>query len=210
MPFCSRFWPGAASGMKLQRCGVSLAEAPVTKPRCCARLVRIRADCRPVEKGLHLAIGREKGPLGLLNWPSGKKGRDKLPIEREEKAVAPVKAVELFRKVRAAGIKLRTSALGSLLRSDAALAPEKKAAVRAFCNPTSMPKIGASGARTMPRILPWVSTTDTETWARLSSGWRMAARARLMILKASSSTALTSVALSAVPTSAASLPAMAG
>src|SRR5882757_994984 len=148
MPFCNRFRPGAASGMKLQRCGVSVAEAPVTNCKCCPRLVRTKADCKPVENGLHLAIGREKGPLGLLNWPSGKNGRAKLPIAREEKAVAPVKAVLLLRKVRAAGIKLRTSALGSLVRSEAALAPEKKAAVRAFCSATSMPKIGASGART--------------------------------------------------------------
>ena len=69
-----------------------------------------------------------------------------------------------------------------------------------------MPKIGASGARTIPRILPWVSTTDMVTWARLLSGWRMAARVSDMILNASCSTALTSAEVSAVPTSAASLP----
>ena len=38
-------------------------------------------------------------------------------MARDEKAVAPVKAVVLLRKVRAAGRKARTSALGSLLRS---------------------------------------------------------------------------------------------
>ena len=61
--------------------------------------------------------------------------------------------------------------------SAAAMAAEKKVAVRAFCSDTSVPKIGASGERTMPSTAPLVSTTEIVTWARLSSGRRIWARA---------------------------------
>ena len=92
----------------------------------------------------------------------------------------------------------RTSGLGLPISSAAAKAAEKNIAVRAFCSETSVPKIGASGERTMPSTAPLVSTTEIVTWARLSSGRRIWARAALMILNASSSRARTSAAVSCV------------
>ena len=49
----------------------------------------------------------------------------------------------------------------------------------------------------MPSTTPLVSTTEIVTWARLSSGRRIWARAALMILNASSRIARTSAAVSA-------------
>ena len=59
----------------------------------------------------------------------------------------------------------------------------------------------------MPSARPLVSTTEIVTWARLSSGRRIWARAALMILNAYSRIARTSVALSALTPS---VPAMIG
>jgi hypothetical protein len=73
-----------------------------------------------------------------------------------------------------------------------------------------MPNTGASGERTMPRISPWVSTTEMVTWARLSSGRRIWARARRMTPKACSSTARASAAVSGVVTLPPSAPALGG
>ena len=67
--------------------------------------------------------------------------------------------------------------------------------------------MGASGERTMPSTLPWVSTTEMVTWARLFRGWRICARAWLITLKAFCSSEVTSAAVRGVVTSAASLPA---
>ena len=90
------------------------------------------------------------------------------------------------------------------------MAFEKKLTVRAFCTETSMPNTGASGARTTPRIWPRVSTTEMVTWARLSSGRRIWPRALLMTMKASSSIARTSAAVSGVGFSLASVPSRIG
>ena len=146
-----------AGGAARRRVG----RAPSTKPRCWPRLPMISADCRPVENGLNWAIGRENGPFGLPTSPSGKKGRDRLPIGAVgEGGLAGQRGRDRGGSRAPSCTKLRTSALGSASRSDAACVPEKNVAVRAFCSDTSMPKIGASGARTRPRIAPWVSTTD--------------------------------------------------
>ena len=67
----------------------------------------------------------------------------------------------------------------------AAVVLEKNEAVRAFCNETSVPNIGASGVRAMPRILPSRSTTETVTCAKLPfSGRRICARAEKATLSA--------------------------
>ena len=50
--------------------------------------------------------------------------------------------------------------------------------LRAFCSDTSVPKTGASGVRTMPRICPVVSTTEIVTSALLPSGRRICAARR--------------------------------
>src|SRR3546814_8343562 len=102
------------------------------------------------ENGLHGAIGRESGPLGLPTSPSGKNGRERLPPERSAKAKVPVSALESPRNVRTLPTKACTSVLGSASSSAPARAPEKNVAVRAFCSETSVPKSGASGARTTP------------------------------------------------------------
>ena len=81
---------------------------------------------------------------------------------------------------------------------EAPFAPEKKAAVRAFCSETSVPNTGASGDRAIANIVPRVSTSEIVTCARLSSGLRICARARLMIVNASSRTARTSACESGV------------
>ena len=57
-----------------------------------------------------------------------------------------------------------------------AAALEKNIALRAFCSETSVPNTGASGVRTMPRIVPSMSTTEIVTSTKLPSGWRICAR----------------------------------
>ena len=145
-------------------------------------------------------------------------------MARVENAVLPVSCVGSLRKVRKLVTKLSMSTvvfavsdgelmkvlsrLGSTLprRSDAALGSEKNAAVRAFCSDTSMPKTGASGARTMPSTTPRVSTTEIETSATLLSGSRICARVWLIVEKACVRIAFTSLAVSGLPTSAPSVP----
>src|SRR5581483_6451974 len=99
----------------------------------------IRALCRPVEKMLHWVIGRDSGPFGRPCWPSGKNGRDRLPIDRMPKAVLPVSAFGSGKKLRTLPTKPFTSALGLAERSAAANGLDMKLAVRAFCTETSVP-----------------------------------------------------------------------
>ena len=58
-----------------------------------------------------------------------------------------------------------------------AVLEDMNAAVRAFCNDTSVPNTGASRVRAMPRISPCVSTTEMVTRACEPSGRRICARA---------------------------------
>ena len=76
---------------------------------------------------------------------------------------------------------LRYTASGSAVSAAAACALEKNAAVRAFCSETSMPNIGASRVRTMPRMTPFESTTEIVTRAGAPSGRRICARARFAV-----------------------------
>src|SRR3546814_1859434 len=76
------------------------------------------------------------------------------------------------RKLRTAGTNWRTSALAFADSSAPACTPEKKVAVRAFCKDTSVPKIGASGERTMPSTAPLVRseehTSELQSLMRIS------------------------------------------
>ena len=70
-----------------------------------------------------------------------------------------------------------------------------KAALRAFCKATSVPKTGASGVRTKPSTTPWLSTTEIVTCAAAPVGLRICARARLATSNAERKVCSTSAAV---------------
>src|SRR4051812_19876887 len=88
-------------GLAVQVAGVS-ALAVRMKKTCWSTLPAIKADWSPVEKGLNSAIGCENGPGGRPSSPSGKKGREILPLARSVKANWPVSADGFAKKARAA------------------------------------------------------------------------------------------------------------
>ena len=161
----------------------------------------ISADCSPVENGLNCAIGRDSGPFGRADLAVGKIGPRQVAagaVGEGDLAGQRGRIAEEGRASRARSCARRRWRWRAGRCRRCAL--EKNAAVRAFCSDTSVPKIGASGERTSPSTAPLVSTTAIVTCARLSSGWRICARARLMIVNASSSIARTSAAVSGCAT----------
>ena len=88
--------------------------------------------------------------------------------------------------------------------------PEPVVKIALGCAPASTTQLLDQLRRTMPSGVPKVSTTVIVTCARLSSGLRICARARLITVKASSSSARTSAAVSGALFAAPSVPARIG
>ena len=144
-----------------------------------------------------------EGPVAAAISPSGKKGRARLPIERAANVRQPPSA--LARETSAcfvevgAGTNALCMSCGKVGSTLNAAALEKNIALRAFCSETSVPKIGASGVRTSPRILPSMSTTEIVTSTRLPSGWRIWARACSATPSAARRICVTSAAVMPLP-----------
>ena len=170
-----------------------------------------RADCRPVEKGLHWRSGARKDRWDR-RMAVGKERPRQIADRARGKGGGAGKGGGIIQEGRAAGDEAAHIGAGiGCVRSRGRPWRRRR---RPRCAPSAARRRCRRSAHRAhaqcPECCRGYRPPMTETWARLSSGWRNGARARLMILKASSSTALTSVALSAVPTSAASVPAMAG
>ena len=196
MPLASR--PG--SGFGVHCCGVS-ASRPRMKPTCGHDVAGDQRRLQAGREGIELGDRPREGPRRAAELAVGEIGpRDVADRRGRRRRMWPVSAVGIGEEGRAPRRRRPARPDWRLpSRSAAAKAAEKNIAVRAFCSETSVPKIGASGERTRPSTAPLVSTTEMVTWARLSSGRRIWARAALMILNASSSSARTSAAVSWAP-----------
>ena len=171
--------PAGRGDRAVQVCGVS-ALPPRTKPTWCEHGRRDQRRLQAGREGIELGDRpRERARAGgRPRRPGNRAARCCRRRGRRRRSGRSARSGSL-KKARARGDEGRHVGVGI---GRAARRPrtrlEKKVAVRAFCSETSMPKIGASGARTMPSTAPLVSTTEIVTCARLSSGRRIWARAR--------------------------------
>src|SRR3954454_23690272 len=103
---------------------------PTTDAR---KFVLTRSSCKPSLNGLQSASAVLSGPAAVLSIPSGKKGRCRKPLARSVKANEPSK------RSPSACARSTYDPSPAALSALAAFAPEKKAAVLAFCTATSKP-----------------------------------------------------------------------
>ena len=86
-------------------------------------LLMTSSSCSPVENGLHCGNGRLNGPLSKPSRPSGKKGRERLPPARSEKAMPSASAVgptKFWTAVTKPAMDTPNTVAGVALRSAAA------------------------------------------------------------------------------------------